>query len=52
VKTFTKVWDVQLDPSTVDTMGRQDTNLALGQISLEQYAAAIDESIQQYVQNK
>lgn len=52
VKTFAKVWDVQLDPSTVDTMGREDTNLALGQTTPEDYAAAIDQSIQTYLQNK
>lgn len=52
VKTFAKVWDVQLDPSTVDTMGRENTNLALGQTTPKLYAEAIDQSIQNYLQSK
>jgi raffinose/stachyose/melibiose transport system substrate-binding protein len=49
VKTFAKVWDVQLDPNTVDTMGRQDTDLELGLTSVDDYARAIDSSVQNYV---
>jgi raffinose/stachyose/melibiose transport system substrate-binding protein len=49
VQTYVKVWDVLLDPNTVDVMFRQSQLLALGQITPEQFGTALDEAIQQYV---
>jgi raffinose/stachyose/melibiose transport system substrate-binding protein len=45
VKTYTKVWDVRLDPETNDTIGRESTNLALGLSTPEQFAKRMDDAI-------
>jgi raffinose/stachyose/melibiose transport system substrate-binding protein len=52
VKDFSKVWDVRLDPGTVDVIGRESTVLALGRITPEQFGQEVDDSIQQYLQSK
>ncbi len=52
VETFAKVWDVQLDPNTNSVMGREATNLLLGQTSAQQMAEQVDSAIAQYLSNK
>ena len=52
VKEFTKVWDVRLDPNTVDVIGRETGSLALGQVTPQQFGQEIDDSVQQYVKSK
>ena len=47
VQTFAKVWDVQLDPNTNAVLGRESTNLLIGQQTVPGFASAVDESIQQ-----
>jgi raffinose/stachyose/melibiose transport system substrate-binding protein len=47
VKTYTKVWDVRLDPETNDMIGRESTNLALGLSTPEQFAKRMDDAIAQ-----
>ena len=44
-----KVWDVQLDPNSVDVMFRQSQLLALGQTTPDAFGTALDQSIQQFV---
>ncbi|WP_336647310.1 MULTISPECIES: ABC transporter substrate-binding protein [unclassified Microbacterium] len=50
VKTFAKVWDVQLDPNTNSVLGRESTNLLLGQQDVAGFTKAVDDSIAQYKQ--
>jgi raffinose/stachyose/melibiose transport system substrate-binding protein len=45
VKTYTKVWDVRLDPETNEVIGRESTNLALGLTTPEQFAKRMDDAI-------
>ncbi|WP_424766432.1 ABC transporter substrate-binding protein [Paenibacillus sp. sgz302251] len=47
VQTYTKVWDVRLDPETNEVIGRETTNLALGVSTPEQFAKRIDDAIAQ-----
>lgn len=47
VKDFAHVWDVRLDPDTVDVIARESTNLALGQQDPEQFAQLVDEALAQ-----
>lgn len=44
-----KVWDVQLDPGTNTVLGRESTNLLIGQTSAEDFANRVDESIESYL---
>ncbi len=48
VGTYTHVWDVKLDPNTVDVLYRQSQLLVLGQTSPEQFGKEIDEAVKQY----
>lgn len=52
VQTFAKVWDVQLDPNTNAVLGRESTNLLIGQKTVPEFAATVDESIQQNAQRQ
>lgn len=47
VSEFAHVWDVRLDPDTVDVIARESTNLALGQLSPEEFAALVDQALAQ-----
>ncbi len=52
VNQYAKVWDVKLDPGTVDTLLRQSQLLGLGQITPEQFAKEVDTSIAQYLSSR
>ncbi|MFC3343245.1 ABC transporter substrate-binding protein [Paenibacillus abyssi] len=47
VETYTKVWDVRLDPETNESIGRESTNLALGLSTPEEFAKRMDDAIAQ-----
>jgi raffinose/stachyose/melibiose transport system substrate-binding protein len=52
VETFAKVWDVQLDPNTNAVLGREGTNLLIGQQTPKQFAEQVDSAIEQYLQTQ
>jgi raffinose/stachyose/melibiose transport system substrate-binding protein len=52
VETFAKVWDVQLDPNTNSVLGREGTNLILGQTTPQAFAESVDASVQQFLQSQ
>ncbi|MET1051619.1 MAG: extracellular solute-binding protein [Mycetocola sp.] len=52
VDTFAKVWDVQLDPNTNSVLGREGTNLILGQTEPDAFADSVDASIQQFLESQ
>lgn len=45
VNTFAKCWDVVIDTSSLDTLNSESVNLALGVITPQQWAEALDASI-------
>ena len=47
VDEFAHVWDVRLDPDTVDVIARESTNLALGQIDPKTFASLVDDALAQ-----
>lgn len=52
VKTFAKVWDVQLDANTVTTLSRESDGLILGSTSPQAFAEAADSSIADYLKQQ
>lgn len=47
VNTYAKCWDVVIDSASLDTLNRETTNMVLGQITPEEWAAALDEAVDQ-----
>lgn len=47
VKTYAKCWDVVIDSASLDTLNRETINMVLGEITPEQWAAALDEAVKQ-----
>lgn len=45
VNAFAKCWDVVIDTSSLDTLNSESVNLALGVITPQQWAEALDASI-------
>ena len=48
---YGKCWDVVLDSETFDYMGNQAISLALGQISAEDFAVEMDDTVQRNAVN-
>lgn len=45
VNEFAHVWDVRLDPDSVDVIARESTNLGIGQITPDEFATRVDEAL-------
>lgn len=45
VDEFAHVWDVRLDPDSVDVIARESTNLGIGQITPDEFATRVDEAL-------
>ncbi|SEB74264.1 carbohydrate ABC transporter substrate-binding protein, CUT1 family [Paramicrobacterium humi] len=52
VKTYAKVWDVELDPSVNTVLGRESANLLTGQTTPEKFAARVDAAIKEAVASR
>ena len=46
VSDFSTAWDINVDPVTYQALGRETVNLLLGQITPEEFTAAIDYAVQ------
>ena len=49
VNTYAYCWDVRIDAASNEVLGRETPNLALGNITPEEWAAALDEAVEQNV---
>ena len=49
VNTYAYCWDVRIDAASNEVLGRETPNLALGSITPEEWAAALDEAVKQNV---
>lgn len=52
VKVYARVWDVVLDPNTVDTLSREAENLTLGLTTPNDFGTAIDDAVASYLSKK
>jgi raffinose/stachyose/melibiose transport system substrate-binding protein len=43
--TIAKLWDVRLDPDSVDVLARESTNLGIGRASAEQFAERVQATL-------
>ena len=46
VDEYAHVWDVRLDPDTVDVIARESTNLGIGVITPEEFAQRVDDALE------